>query len=592
MNRMMTALDFRGLSSAPHFLSQVPHGRAGLLTSAPIEPALSAQAGHFAPEEHFSLEPLRAAADSTADELQSGADAAVAVAVDFVSPLLGIVVGLVLGFFAAALMSWLLRRTMRRWAVGAVLTKRIRTPLYVSGMVWLAWMGVQWPFFNSDEDSTNATVVATAAHALLILAIAAMTWIAYSAAWVFEDAARLRQGADQGRARRFETQAQVIRRLIQVIVVIVGIVSVLGTFAAARQVMTTLLASAGLISVIAGLAAQQTLGNVFAGVLLAFTDAIRVGDVVVANQKGESGAIEEITLSYVVVRLWDERRLIVPSTYFTSNSFENWTRRAAAQLGTVELQLDWAAPMALLRQKVEAILASTDLWDGRTWNVQMTASDMSTVTVRVLVSAQNSGNLSDLRCYIREHLIDWIVSEEPWLRPASRIQPQESITVEVDPTRARVATLASELASIAGDPTQTASHEGAASALASGPGLADQDEAIHAARMVAARRKAKRARRRAMSDRMRELAEKGDTDVTATSQMPSSARTQVMTQGTLARILATPKSAVSGGERLYSGSPDAEERSGIFAGPGEEALAEREAVAKRREAEARGREHS
>lgn len=529
---------------------------------------------------------LPAEADPT-DLLQSGADAAVAGAIDFVSPLFGAAVGLVLGFFAAAVVSWLFRRTMRRWAVGAALAKRIRTPLYVTGMAWFAWAGLQWPLINTDEDSTNAVLVATGSHALLIAAIGAMTWIAYAAAWVFEDAARLRQSADHGRARRFETQAQVVRRLVQVTVVIVGVVAILSTFAAARQAMATLLASAGLISVIAGLAAQQTLGNVFAGVQLAFTDAIRVGDVVVANDKGESGAIEEITLSYVVVRLWDERRLIVPSTSFTSASFENWTRRASAQLGTVEIQLDWAAPMALLRQKVEAILASTDLWDGRTWNVQMTASDTSTVTVRILVSATNSGNLWDLRCYIRESLIEWIVSEEPWIRPASRIQPQETISVEADPTRARVAALAAELASIAGDPTQTASHEGAASALASGPGLGGEEEAIHAARMVAARRKAKRARRRAMSERMRELAERREGEGTTTAEMPV-ARTQVMTQGTLQRVLGASKGSAGGGQRLYSGSPDAEERSEIFAGPGEEALAEREALAKRREAEARG----
>lgn len=556
---------------------------------------------------------------AAADAAQSGADAVAEGAFDVVSLLLASAVGLVLGFFGAAIVSAVLRRAMRRLPVGAALVKRIRTPLYVACMTWGAWFGLQWPFVSTTADAVQTAVVSTGSHALLIVSIAAMTWIAYAAAWVFEDAARLRQSADRGRARRFETQAQVVRRLTQVVVVIVGIVAILGTFAAARQAMGTLLASAGLISVIAGLAAQQTLGNVFAGILLAFTDAIRVGDVVVANQKGESGAIEEITLSYVVVRLWDERRLIVPSTFFTSNSFENWTRRAAAQLGTVEVRLDWAAPMALIRQKVESILASTDLWDGRTWNVQMTASDTSTVTVRILVSAKNSGDLWDLRCFIRERLIEWIVAEEPWIRPANRSQPLEALAVEVDPSRARVAELATELASIAGDDSRTASHESAASALAS---VADADEpvdgndAVHAARMVAARRKAKRARRRAMADRMRELS-------SGASLASDSSRTQVMTRGTIERVIAQsnpggvstldagPASAsdapsapasteetrtlpavTSGGrgERLYSGSPDAEERSEIFAGPGEEALAEREAVARRREAEARSRE--
>ena len=113
----------------------------------------------------------------------------------------------------------------------------------------------------------------------------------------------------------------------------------------------------------------------FAGLQLAFTDAIRVGDVVVAGDKHETGSVEEITLSYVVVRIWDERRLIIPCRYFTQTPFENWTRRAAAQLGTVELKLDWSAPMTLIRTKVEQLLTSTDLWDGRTWGVQITDSD-------------------------------------------------------------------------------------------------------------------------------------------------------------------------------------------------------------------------
>ena len=127
----------------------------------------------------------------------------------------------------------------------------------------------------------------------------------------------------------------------------------------------------------------------------------------------------------MVVRIWDERRLIIPCRYFTQTPFENWTRRAAAQLGTVELKLDWSAPMTLIRAKVEQLLTATDLWDGRTWGVQITASDEYTVTVRVLASAKNSGDLSDLRAYLREHLITWIVTEEPSgaPRPAHRASP-------------------------------------------------------------------------------------------------------------------------------------------------------------------------
>ena len=604
-------------------------------------------------------------ADAQSDGAQSGvAEVAVSNAIDIASLLLSAAVAAVIGFVVAAFVSALLGRTFRRWQVGAALVKRIRTPLYVTAMVWGAWIGLDWRLQEADLTKwSNGALVSSALHGLLILAIVAMTWILYSAAWVFEDAARLRNRADQGRSRRFATQAQVLRRLTQVLVVIVGICVILGTFAAARQAMGTLLASAGLMSVIAGLAAQQTLGNVFAGIQLAFTDAIRVGDVVVANAKGESGAIEEITLSYVVVRVWDERRLIIPSTYFTSTTFENWTRRAAAQLGTVEVQLDWSAPMALIRQKVEQILTSTDLWDGRTWNVQMTASDTSTVTIRILVSAENSGNLWDLRCHLRERLIEWIVAEEPWTRPSTRIQTYQGTPVAHDTSRAQVAAFAAELRSIAGDTSVPLGHESGNTAIEDARhALEGEDAGIdaeHAARMVAARRKAKRARRRAMADRIRDLAEAGDRGEASPRDDSS---TQVMTRGTLQKVLeavakgvqpgaeessspvpgtqgVTDTGAISArelsekngsastseqaatssqgknisseskeseskepdaitmtlttsgkGERLFSGSPDAEERSAIFAGPGEDALAEREATRQRREREQETRE--
>lgn len=587
-----------------------------------------------------SLSALTRLVSQEGDTPQSGAEAAVSDALDIASFLLGAAIGALVAFVIAALVSALLRGILRRSPLGSMLIKRVRTPFYVALIMCGGLLGLEWTLQGAELGQwSQGTLVSSATHLLLIFVIAAVTWIAYAAAWVFEDAARIRSQADQGRARRFETQAQVVRRLVQLIVVIIGIVTILSTFAAARQAMTTLLASAGLISVVAGLAAQQTLGNVFAGIQLAFTDAIRVGDVVVANAKGESGAIEEITLSYVVVRLWDERRLIIPSTYFTSTTFENWTRRAAAQLGTVEIQLDWAAPMALIRQKVESLLHSTDLWDGRTWNVQMTASDTSTVTVRILVSAKNSGSLWDLRCYLREHIIAWVVAEEHWTRPATRIQHQEKVSVPVDTSRAQVAALAAELRKIAGDSATTGIDEDGASALDDAvKALAANtavDEATHAARLVAARRKAKRARRRAMADRMRELGGPETRTQVPSENLP----TQVMTAGTLARVVGAPPSesthvdatalgspapetaptveipscasrslgdptanmmaatsaehvanATSGGkgERLYSGSPDADERSEIFAGPGADALAEREAVAKRREAEAKG----
>ena len=539
---------------------------------------------------------------------QSGAEGAVATTIDITLLILGPLVGAFVGIVLSVLLSALARKALSKAATASSILARVRRPGHFTFAAWGAWAGLGIALVNPHLSDWNGTSITTfLMHVLLIVALACLTWMAYAAAWVFEDAAKARQDSDQGRSRRFETQAQVLRRLTQSIIVVVGVVAIIGTFEVARQAMTTVLASAGVISVIAGLAAQQTLGNVFAGLQLAFTDAIRVGDVVVAGDKHETGSVEEITLSYVVVRIWDERRLIIPCRYFTQTPFENWTRRAAAQLGTVELKLDWSAPMTLIRTKVEQLLTSTDLWDGRTWGVQITDSDEYTVTVRVLVSAKNSGHLSDLRAFLREQLISWIVTEEPWARPAQHIEPREIVTVNKDMSRERIARLAAELAGISGTNEAvaatgtSASHAGtpasageqssaatggAASAIStSGAAPAAPKDPAHAARMVAARRKAKRARRRAMADRQRELAEGG----------PSVSRdeTQVISKSALRKIIeaagnANPQltqtltaTSIGRGERFFSGSAEAEERAAALEGPGEEVYAEREAEARR-----------
>ena len=537
---------------------------------------------------------------------QSGAEAAVATTIDFTLLILGPIIGAFVGVVVSVVFAVLARKALAKSATASSILARVRRPLHLTLATWGAWVGLGIALVNPNLSDWNGSSVTTfLMHVLLIAGLACLTWMGYAAAWVFQDAAKARQSADQGRSRRFETQAQVLRRLTQGIVVVVGTIAIIGTFEAARQAMTTVLASAGVLSVIAGLAAQQTLGNVFAGLQLAFTDAIRVGDVVVAGDKHETGSVEEITLSYVVVRIWDERRLIIPCRYFTQTPFENWTRRASAQLGTVELKLDWSAPMTLIRTKVEQLLTATDLWDGRTWAVQITDSDEYTVTVRILVSATNSGNLNDLRAYLREQVISWIVADEPWARPAQRIEPRETVTVEQDMSRERIARLAAELAGISGTNEAVAatgspsshvggalraaegSAAGGAASLAGASGAErvreQPKDAAHAARMVAARRKAKRARRRAMADRQRELAEGGaaldETQVISKSALrkiieaagnPNPQLTQTLTATSIGR-----------GERFFSGSAEAEERAAALAGPGEEAYAEREADARR-----------
>ena len=536
---------------------------------------------------------------------QSGAEAAVDTTIDVTLLFLGPIIGACLGVVASIVLSVLARRALAKSAMASSILNRVRRPAHFAFATWGAWVGLGIALVNPRlTDWGGASVTTFLMHLLLIVGLACMTWMGYSAAWVFEDAAKARQTSDNGLSRRFETRAQVLRRFAQVVIAVVGTIAIIGTFDAARHAMTTVLASAGVISVIFGLAAQQTLGNVVAGLQLAFTDAIRVGDVVVAGDKKETGSVEEITLSYVVVRIWDERRLIIPCRYFTQTPFENWTRRAAAQLGTVELKLDWSAPMTLIRAKVEKLLAATDLWDGRTWGVQITASDAYTVTVRVLASAKNSGDLSDLRAYLREHLITWIVTEEPWARPAQRIEPLQTVAVEQDMSRERIARLAAELAGISGT-NEAVAATGSSSVLrgaearesaggtlggaaaaegAAGTVHEQPKDAAHAARMVAARRKAKRARRRAMADRQRELAD---------GKAPAPDETQVISKSALRKIIEAAgnknpqltqtltATSIGRGERFFSGSADADERAAALSGPGEEVFAEREAHSRR-----------
>ncbi len=214
------------------------------------------------------------------------------------------------------------------------------------------------------------------------------------------------QSVDNRKLRRLTTQVTLGRRIITALLITLAVAGLLLTIPEVRTLGTGLLASAGLISIVAGLAVQSSLSNVFAGVQLAFTDAIRIDDVVVVE--GLWGRVEEITLTYVVVRVWDERMLILPSTHFTSTPFENWTRNSPKIMGSVEFDVDWLAPVDQLRQHLIQTLAATPLWDGRTGKLEVTDAVNALVRLRIVVSARDSGDLWDLRCLVRESLLTHI----------------------------------------------------------------------------------------------------------------------------------------------------------------------------------------
>ncbi|MBX3188570.1 MAG: mechanosensitive ion channel [Labilithrix sp.] len=211
-------------------------------------------------------------------------------------------------------------------------------------------------------------------------------------------------------SRGIQTQVRVLRRVVSVCIGIVALALTLMQFEIVRSVGVSLLASAGLAGVVIGFAAQRTVGSLIAGIQLSATQPIRIGDVVIVEK--EWGRIEEITLTYVVVKVWDERRLIVPMTRFLEQPFENWTKSGSALHGSVMLYADWTLPVQELRKEAERFLEGHPLWDGRTRTVQVTQATEKSIEVRVLVSAADPGTMWNLRVQVRERLVEWLQTYE------------------------------------------------------------------------------------------------------------------------------------------------------------------------------------
>jgi len=196
------------------------------------------------------------------------------------------------------------------------------------------------------------------------------------------------------------------------------------TFPEVRAVGTTLFASAGVAGLVIGLAARPAVSNLLAGLQVALTEPIRIDDVVVVE--GEWGWIEDIRTSYVVVRIWDLRRLVLPLTYFIEKPFENWTRRTADILGTVFLHADYSVPVDAIREELHKILQGTKLWDGKAWGLQVTDATAQSVELRALVSAANGSDIWDLRCLVREELLKFLQTRFPEALPKSRVQLEKA----------------------------------------------------------------------------------------------------------------------------------------------------------------------
>ena len=260
-------------------------------------------------------------------------------------------------------------------------------------------------------------------HALGLGLIAAVAWLLIVLIDVFEDAAseKYKIGVrDDLRARKIQTQIHVLRRTAVVVVSVVAFSVMLMTFPSIRQFGVSLFASAGLAGLVIGMAARPTLSSLLAGLQIALTEPIRLEDVVIVE--GEWGWIEEIATTYVVVRIWDLRRLVVPLSYFIEHPFQNWTRVTANLLGTVFVYTDYTVPVEKVRQELHGILKTTDLWDGKVWGLQVTNTSKHTMELRALMSASDSPKAWDLRCYVRERLVTFLQQKYPQSLPKTRVE--------------------------------------------------------------------------------------------------------------------------------------------------------------------------
>lgn len=234
-------------------------------------------------------------------------------------------------------------------------------------------------------------------------------------------------------ARKHVTQVRILRRAAETLIVTVTIAAALMTFESVRHYGISLFASAGVAGLVVGLAARPLLSNLIAGIQIAITQPIRIDDAVVVEN--ESGRIEDITSTYVVVRLWDQRRLIVPLTYFIEKPFQNWTREQTSMIGTVLIQVDYTTPVERVRAKALELVKASKLWDGNVASLAVTDAKESSIELRVLASARSSGDAFDLRCEVREKLIDFLQREIPSSLPRTRqeaIAPSRSAVSATD----------------------------------------------------------------------------------------------------------------------------------------------------------------
>ena len=298
--------------------------------------------------------------------------------------------------------------------------ERIRDPLHLL----IPLIGLQTVSRSAPQDMTGINAIN---HITLLAIIGAVTWLGLRAVDAVQQLIYKHNPiniSDNLHARRIQTQTKVLVHTLSFLVILFGLSAMLMTFPIARQFGTSLLASAGVAGLVLGFAAKPVLGNLIAGLQIAITQPIRLDDVVIVA--GEWGRIEEITGTSVVVRIWDDRRLIVPLQWFIENPFQNWTRKTTELLGFFYLWLDYSVPIEPIREEATRLCKEVpQLWDGRVCGVQVTDTDAKSIQIRVLISTTDSSKNWDLRCYLRENLINFIMKNYPDSLPQLRAMLRE-----------------------------------------------------------------------------------------------------------------------------------------------------------------------
>jgi len=325
-----------------------------------------------------------------------------------------IIIGLILKFITSALLKRYASREQTDYSLFRSIITYLSAP--ITYFIPLLVLKLSIPLMQMDTsylnmvDRTISILLIVSFSSLIIRAINVLEDYVYH---IYD-----LNKADNLKERKIRTQLRFVRKLVVAIIIFVTIALILLSFESFRKIGTGLLTGVGIGGIIIGFAAQNSLGNLLAGMQLAFTQPIRIDDVLVVEN--EWGRVEDITLTYVVLRIWDQRRLILPINYFIQKPFQNWTRISADITGTVFIYMDYTIPLEPLRAEFNRLLAQSPLWDKRVSALQLTDAKEHTIEIRMLVSAQNSSDAFDLRCFIRENMISFIQQNYPNSLPKIR----------------------------------------------------------------------------------------------------------------------------------------------------------------------------